>query len=454
MTRSAPPAHRYPDGAQDDHNRNPPRRRTTRRPERRTVAVLFLVPAVVVLAVLVVWPIVDTIWFSLTNSSGTRFVGLDNYATMVGTSETRRAIRNNMVWVLVAPTVVTVVGLILAVLADRIRFATAFRMILFMPMAVSFLAAGVSWRLVYDASPDRGALNAALVAVHDMFEPPSPYAGMRPRGDLVLARTPSGDYQTVRPVDAGSVVALPLVGLASDKLPARAQPAGMPAPGEGLAGVVWLDFRPGGGTAGVVDPDERGLPGLRVEVLRGGTVVASTRTDDFGRFWLPRLTGGGYTVRLPHAAFAEPFAGVTWLGPALITPSVIVSYLWLWAGFAMLMIAAGLSGLPRQALEAARVDGATEWQVFRRVTVPLVRPVLLVVLVTLVINVLKIFDLVYVLAPDSSRGAATVVAVEMYRVSFGGGLNNGLASALSVLLFLLVLPAVAGNIRRQRREGP
>jgi ABC-type sugar transport systems, permease components len=182
-------------------------------------------------------------------------------------------------------------------------------------------------------------------------------------------------------------------------------------------------------------------------------VVASTATDDSGVFRFPDLTGDGYTIRLPKSDFAPPFEGVTWLGPALVTPSIIVAYLWVWAGFAMVLISAGLSTLPREALEAARVDGATEWQVFRLVTIPLVRPVLVVVLVTLVINVLKIFDLVYVIAPDSAQSAATVVAVQMYKVSFGGGLDDGLASALGVLLFLLVVPAMVFNVRRLRRDS-
>jgi len=423
------------------------------RRERRTLAALFLAPALVMLAVLVVWPILNTVWLSLHDSSGTRFVGLHNYATMVQAPETRRAIRNNMVWVVIAPTIVTVLGLIFAVLTERIRLATAFKTILFMPMAVSFLSAGVTWRLVYDQSPDRGVLNAVIVAVHDAFSPQTPYAGMRPRDRTVLSGPDGGGYQTVAGVDSASVVGLPLVGLSPDKVPRDAGAAVRPAGGDGLTGVVWLDFtKGGGGTAGVIDPNEKGLPRLAVQALREGHVVASTTTDARGVFRFPQLTGRGHTIRLPSADFAEPFHGVTWLGPSLITPSIIVSYLWVWAGFAMVLISAGLSALPREALEAARVDGATEWQVFRRVTVPLVRPVLVVVLVTLVINVLKIFDLVYVLAPDSAQSAATVVAVQMYKVSFGGGLDDGLASALGVLLFLLVVPAMVFNVRRLRRD--
>jgi alpha-glucoside transport system permease protein len=133
-------------------------------------------------------------------------------------------------------------------------------------------------------------------------------------------------------------------------------------------------------------------------------------------------------------------------------PAVIGAYVWIWAGFAMVLIAAGLASIPREVLEAARVDGAREWQVFRRVTVPLLAPVLLVVLVTLVINVLKVFDLVFVIPPGSSQDDANVLALELWRVSFGGARDYGLGSALGVLLFVLVIPAMAFNIRRFRRE--
>src|SRR5947209_7264744 len=177
--------------------------------ERRTIAVLFLAPALLMLTVLVVWPILNTVWLSVHDSSGTHFVGLHNYVNMFQAAETRRAIRNNIVWVVVAPTVVTVLGLIFAVLTEKIRLATAFKTILFMPMAVSFLSAGVTWRLVYDESPDRGVLNAAIVAVHDAFSPPTPYAGMRPRNATVLTGSDGGDFQTVRTTGAGSVVTLP-----------------------------------------------------------------------------------------------------------------------------------------------------------------------------------------------------------------------------------------------------
>ena len=75
---------------------------------------------------------------------------------------------------------------------------------------------------------------------------------------------------------------------------------------------------------------------------------------------------------------------------------MIIAYIWIWAGFSMVVIAAGLAAIPRDVLEAARTDGASEWQVFRRVTVPLLAPVLTVVFITMLINVLKVFDIVLV----------------------------------------------------------
>jgi alpha-glucoside transport system permease protein len=191
---------------------------------------------------------------------------------------------------------------------------------------------------------------------------------------------------------------------------------------------------------------------MRVEAVRGGLVVATTTTDGNGRFSFPALTDGDYTVRLAATNFTEPFRGLTWLGPRLVTPAVIGVYVWVWAGFAMILIAAGLAALPRDVVEAARADGASEWQILRRITIPLMRPILAVVLVTLSINVLKIFDLLYVLPPDSSQGQSNVIAVEMYRAAFGGGLDYGLGSALAVLLFLLVLPAMLFTIRYRRRR--
>jgi alpha-glucoside transport system permease protein len=118
----------------------------------------------------------------------------------------------------------------------------------------------------------------------------------------------------------------------------------------------------------------------------------------------------------------------------------------------MVVIGAGLASISREVLEAARTDGSTEWQVFRRVTVPMLAPVLSVVFITMLINVLKVFDIVLAVAPGSSQADASVIALAMWRTSFGGINDFGLGSAIAVLLFLLVIPVLALNVRRFRRE--
>jgi alpha-glucoside transport system permease protein len=417
------------------------------------IAALFLTPALLLVLVFLVYPTAYSLVRSLFDARGTHFVGVGNYVTAFTDDRTLVALRNSVIWVLVAPTLVTTIGLVLAVLTERIRWATAFRLVMFMPLAISLVASGIIFRLVYEEDPDRGVVNAVVVSVHDVFTPAARYPAARPREAGGPVAAPDGALVTAEPVGAQSAVGLPITGFDPADLPERAAPAGMPDPGAGLRGLVWLDV---GGTpdrTGVVDPGERGMPGVAVEVREGDRVVATATTGDDGRFTVPDLPAGAYTVRLPAANFATPFRGLTWLGPVLVTPVVISAWLWIMSGFAMTLIAAGLASIPRDALEAARVDGATEWQVFRRVTVPLLSPVLLVVFVTLVINVLKVFDLVFVIAPGSVQEEANVLALQVWQVSFGaGGGDQGLGSALAVLLFLLVLPAMVFNIRRFRGD--
>lgn len=418
----------------------------------------FLLPALVVLGALVVYPILFTVARSLFDRSGDEFVGLRNYGDMFANERTRTAIRNNVIWVVCAPALATALGLVFAVLAERVRWQTAFKVAVFMPMAISFLAAGVIFRLVYEADPQRGLANAALTTVGDVFRPPGRYQRARPADEAVLQPAPGGRPGFESPVAhaPGDEVLLGLLAIRPGDVPERAAPAA-PAPvaADGLAGAVWLDFsRGGGGERGVVDARESGLPGIRVDVLdAAGDVVASARTADDGSWSVAGLAPGEYRVRLGGDAFRASWNGVNWLGPTLVTGSVILAFVWIWAGFAMIVIGAGLAAIPRELLEAARVDGANEWRVFRHVTVPLLMPVLLVVLVTLVINVLKIFDLVFIIPPASVQDDANVVALEMWRVSFGGGRDEGLGSALAVLLFVLVLPAMAFNIKRFRSGG-
>ncbi|GAA4815571.1 ABC transporter permease subunit [Streptomyces ziwulingensis] len=423
----------------------------------RTIAVLFALPALLLLGALVVYPVLFSVGRSFFDASGTRFIGVDNYTEVFRDPATLKAVRNTVIWVVVAPALLTGLGLILAVLVEKIRWATAFKLLLFMPMAVSFLAAGIIFRLAYDEDPDKGVLNAAVVSVHDAFAGTSPYPSARARDGRDLVRGEDGSYRTAAAVSPGHTVALPLVGvlpadLPGDAEPARAAAARRAADGE-LRGVAYLDFVPGGGgTQGAVDRGESGLPGMTVQAVRDGKTVATTTTAGDGSYAFTSLAPGEYTLALPAANFGQPYDGVSWLGPALVTPAIIGAYLWIWTGFAMVLIGAGLSTMPRDVLEAARMDGANEWQIFRRITVPLLAPVLTVVFVTLVINVMKVFDLVYIIAPGPVQEDATVLATQMWLVSFGGGNDQGLGSALGVLLLLLVVPAMVFNVRRFRRS--
>lgn len=417
-------------------------------------AIVFLLPALILLGALVIYPIFFTVYRSLFDRAGDAFVAAGNYVNMFNSGATLTAIRNNLIWVVFAPSIVTALGLVFAVLTERVKWATAFKVAIFMPMAISFLAAGVIFRLVYEDDPDRGVANAVVTAVVDVVRSPGPYPGARPslEGDL---RGQGDAFVTSDTFVPGETANVALVAISQDLVPEQAQRPDPPdASPRVLHGVVWLDFTPGGGgEKGTIDPTEVGLPEIIVEALDGEEVAATSVTAADGSFAFEGLDPTtSYRIRMTEDNFRPPFGGISWLGPTLVTPSVIGSYVWIWAGFAMVVIGAGLAAIPRDVLEAARVDGASEWQVFRRVTVPLLMPVLLVVLVTLVINVLKIFDLVLIIPPGSVQADANVIALEMWRVSFGGAQDQGLGSALAVFLFVLVVPAMLFNIRRFKAE--
>jgi len=421
---------------------------------RLWVAVLFLLPALILLGALVVYPIGYSIWRSLYDADGSGFVGLDNYGDIFTDHQTLTAVRNTAIWVAVAPAIVTALGLIFAVLTERVRWGTAFKLVVFMPMAISMLAAGIIFRLVYEQDPDQGVANAIVTSVHDAFAESSVYPKARPNPQVPILKTSGGgSFTTTATVHTGTPALLPLVGIAPNRLPGSPENAKAAASaGTDVTGTVWLDFKlGGGGEKGKIDAGEKALKSVKVEAVKDGKVVASTKSGADGTFSLPEQADGAQ-LRLPGSNFAAPYNGIEWLGPTLVTPAIIGSYVWMWAGFAMVLISAGLAGVDRNLLEAARVDGANEWQVFRKVTVPLLAPVLVVVLVTLMINVMKIFDLVYIIAPQPSQDDANVLALQLFLSSFGGGGNYGVGSAIGVILLLLVLPVMFVNLRRLRKE--
>jgi len=417
------------------------------------VGALFLAPAIFMLSVWMVYPAVYTIirsFFGPQGFMGT-WVGIDNYKSLFTTSTLTTAIKNNAIWVAVVPAFVTAVGLIFAVLTERVSWAVAFKTAVFLPMAISAFATGVTWRIMYQQDPNLGAINALGKTIHSVFSPAGVLASAAPSTANVVPN--HGGLILKTPLHPGGVALLGLTAIPPDQVPSSAKQAVTPPAKAGdIVGTVWRDFKPGGGVPGKVEKGELGIPGVTVELDQNGKTVNRTKTNSDGSFDFSGVKAGTYQTAVGASTFAKPWGGYSWLGPGLITPALMIAYIWIWAGFAMVVIAAGLSAMPRDVLEAARTDGASEWQTFRRVTVPLLAPVLSVVFVTMIINVLKVFDIVYALAPESTQQNANVIALAMYYTAFQGGGNFGVGSAIAVFLFLLVIPVLLLNIRRFRRE--
>jgi alpha-glucoside transport system permease protein len=349
-----------------------------------------------------------------------------------------------------------------------------------MPIVFSATASALVWRQLFDIDPHVGIVNAAVQTVGDWINPPGLYPVDRSAGRTVdqLASTglqagPSDTLQSAQTASAGDTLQLGMIGIPATTLQlvgAQTAVAATPANGA-VTGLVYRDFSPSHPTVrGQLFGDEDGIAGLKLTLLAAdGTSAGTATTDQHGDFRFSNVGSGSFRVRLDSVNFRSGFTGIFWLGAQSLTPTsrlsataqalfsvplvdlaMILAYLWMWAGFAMVVIGAGLAALNRELLEAARVDGATEWQVFRRITIPLLSPVLVVVLVTMIINVLKIFDVIVNMAPGGSQADASTLAVDIWYDGFTGGIHTGLASALAVILFLLVIPAMIVNVRRIR----
>src|SRR5487761_1128597 len=388
-------------------------------------SLVFLAPAAIWLLVIVGYPLVGTIRDSFYDNSSINFVGLVNF-----------------------------LGLVFAVLTERIRWATAFKTIIFMPIAFSATASALVWNSIMDIDPHIGMVNATLQTVTDWFSPPGLYPVDTSAGQTVAKLASTG----LQPA-AGAT--LKLVGAQTAVAPTA-------APGA-VNGVVWRDFSPAHPSArGQIFPDEDGIAGLHLPLLNSdGSSAESASTDVRGDFSFSGISSGSYRVEVASNNFSSGFTGVYWLSGTqnldptsglnqtaqallsipLVDLSMIIAYLWIWAGFAMVIIGAGLAALNREVLEAARIDGATEWQTFRRVTMPMLAPVLVVVFVTMIINVLKIFDIIINMAPSVSQ--ANTLAVSLYNYGYASSPPaNGLASAIAVILFILVVPVIYVNLKR------
>lgn len=291
---------------------------------------LWLAPALALLGVFLVYPVVDTFRRSFLDERSRSFVGFDNYRFIIENpqplvSDTHSALLNNFMWLTLFTVITVALGLTLAILTGRVRYEAAAKSAIFIPMAISFVAAAVIWRFMYEFNTDIGTVNAAV--------------------------TSAGGESTDWLRDTG-------------------------------APQTWLTER---------GPDT-----------------------------LPR------PIQINN--FALVFVGV-----------------WMWTGFAMVVLSAGLKGISTEVLEAARVDGANEWQIFRRIIAPILSPTIVVVATTLVIQGLKKFDLVWVMT--GGRFKTDVVATLFYKEAFRVG-DFGVGAALAVVLLLWVLPIMVIGIRR------
>ena len=289
-------------------------------------AAAFTGPAILLLLVFLVYPVFWTIRLSLDTGRGLKlreFVGLDNYKRLF--TEDRRfldlsefppegALVNNVLWLVLYTVLCLLLGLLIAVLATRVRYEAVVKAVIFVPMAISAVAVALIWKFVYSNDPDIGILNA----------------------------------------------------------------------------------------------------------IRGGLGAAPI-----------------------------PFLG----RESTVNYAIIVAYVWASAGFAMVVLSAALKGISQEIIEAARTDGANEWNIFRRIQLPLLSLPLAVVTVWLLINVIKVFDIIYVMTPGGGpNGKSQVIAYMMYDQTFVSR-KGGYGAAIAVVMLLLIIPIMAFNIKRFRSEA-
>ena len=183
---------------------------------RYGVAAAFLAPAAVLLGVWIVYPAISTTKRSLFDRAGDTFVWFDNYKEMFTTDLLVTAIKNNAIWVGVVPALVTAIGLVFAVLTERVAWSVAFKTAVFMPMAISLLAAGVIWRLMYVQDPSQGTINAAVRGAKELVVAPGPLSSALPSTEA-LAGNPQRGLVLETPLRPGQVARLGLTAITLDE---------------------------------------------------------------------------------------------------------------------------------------------------------------------------------------------------------------------------------------------
>ena len=301
-------------------------------------------------------------------------------------SSLRGTVMNNLWWLIVVPLFSTGLGLAAAVLADRARFEALAKSLVFLPMAISFVGAGIIWRFMYIARPPQkpqtGALNAVWVGLGKL----APGTAGQAVGLVVLAVLTAG-----------------MAGLCLFGVRRRQNAIAIGAALSALP-VLWLAYRLVGPGLGGVEEGPLGLP--------IGKPILFAQEGPFNNVWL------------------------------------MVVLIWIQTGFAMVILSAAIKAVPGDIIEAARVDGANDRQVFFRVTLPTIVPTIIVIVTTLIVLVMKVFDIVRVMT--NGNFGTQVIANEMWQRTFTE-FNLGLGSALAAVLFLGVVPAMALNVRRLQR---
>lgn len=305
-------------------------------------------------------------------------------------STLRGTIFNNLWWVFTVTTLSAGFGLAVAVLADRANYESVAKSLIFMPLAISFVGAGIIWRFMYiarDPSKDQtGVMNFVWVELGKI----STEGAGRVIGIVVLLAIIAGLgtlITTSYRAKAGGVLATSIVFT----LP--------------FVWALWR-FTFGGGLGGTGFVTETG-------VVQDTTVLFLQNSQPFNNLWL------------------------------------MLVLIWIQTGFAMVIFSAAIKAVPTEFVEAAKMDGATDSQIFWRITIPSIAPTIGVVVTTLIVVVMKVFDIVKVMT--NGNFDTQVVANEMWQRAFTE-LNFGLGSALAVVLFLAVVPVMVYNIRTMQKE--
>ena len=350
---------------------------------------LFLFPAIFVLGLYLAYPVVETLRLSLTDRDlDGAFVGLANYSQMFAEPKFWEALRNNMLWLIVVPAASTAFGLLVAQLTDRIKWGSIAKSLIFMPMAISFVGAGVIFKLIYETRPadqnQIGVLNAVWLQFEGGF------------GSFLMLQALPG------------LMVLSFAGI--------------------VAYVGWIFIR----------PLTEGRGGFAI-----GRVVAGAISLYFVYVSLSALVGL-FTFDFPYG---EP---QTWLTiPGWNSFLLMVVLIWIQTGFAMVILSAALRGIPEETVEAAIVDGAGPFQIFFRIKVPQIMGTIVVVWTTITLVVLKVFDIVF--AMTNGQWETQVLANYMYDKMFRAN-DWGVGSAGAMIIMLLVTPILVWNVYNARKE--